>query len=459
MFSNKKKEITKLTFAILLSSMVFILCVIGYFNVSPINSISVIWPVNAFLMGGFVRFPFLRNYYSYVLCSVSYGLYNFVFFDDLTKIVCFFFGDFFSITSGVFLFSMLSDSNRKLLTPNSVFIMFGIILVSSSCFSFFVWIFRGEFIVGFATDMINYAALLPFIITLPKSSEFVGGVFGYFYGEVRVVWNGGGVLIFFSILLGHFFGADGVSSIGVIAFPLLGLLWFSLRCKVFFVSFLSLCYSYFLLFFLSHGVGGGIDFISVRMAMSVICLSPLTVACVIYNRDNIINSLAFDSTHDSMTAVLNRKKFFELSCKKLDFCKSHNQSFTVMMLDLDFFKSINDRFGHAAGDSVIIELSKIIKRNVRENDLVGRLGGEEFGIVISGCEELAVFDIASEIKNSFHSHPFVFDGCTVSCTVSIGVVFCIDHTNLNFNHAISSADSKLYEAKNAGRNLIVMGGV
>jgi diguanylate cyclase (GGDEF)-like protein len=121
------------------------------------------------------------------------------------------------------------------------------------------------------------------------------------------------------------------------------------------------------------------------------------------------------------------------------------------MLDIDFFKKINDNYGHDTGDVVIKKVSDILLEQTREQDIVGRLGGEEFGVLLVNSQLEEVINIAQRIRTTVEKEIISHNNHTINVTVSIGV--SIKNENLkDFKEFIKSADLNLYKAKESGRN-------
>ncbi len=156
------------------------------------------------------------------------------------------------------------------------------------------------------------------------------------------------------------------------------------------------------------------------------------------------------STTDGLSGLLNRRSWYE-KCE-LFFQKTNNISF--IMLDIDFFKKINDTYGHDTGDIVIKEVSNILVEQTRENDVLGRLGGEEFGIFLLNSNIEETFKIAQRIKDKIQQTPIIHNENSINITVSIGISLKNENTK-TLLELIKEADINLYEAKQTGRNKIV----
>ena len=123
------------------------------------------------------------------------------------------------------------------------------------------------------------------------------------------------------------------------------------------------------------------------------------------------------------------------------------------MLDLDFFKSVNDTYGHAAGDEVLRETAKRVKKVIRPYDLFGRYGGEEFILFMLDLDKSAVLSTMERVRKSVARTPILFDSAEISVTTSCGAAYAAPINDME--SAIRFADAALYEAKETGRNKVV----
>lgn len=159
------------------------------------------------------------------------------------------------------------------------------------------------------------------------------------------------------------------------------------------------------------------------------------------------------SITDSLTEVSTRRYFLERLTEELRRSMRHKTNLSFLMLDLDHFKEKNDRFGHLVGDVILKEVAVILKSNLREIDIIGRYGGEEFAIVLAGISRDGAIQVAERIRQNIEGAVFKAYDEVVSTTVSIGIsVFPDDGAEVN--SLIESADKALYKAKETGRNRI-----
>jgi diguanylate cyclase (GGDEF)-like protein len=159
---------------------------------------------------------------------------------------------------------------------------------------------------------------------------------------------------------------------------------------------------------------------------------------------------------DSLTGAFNRRHFFKLAQQELARAQRYGHPLSVIMLDLDHFKQINDQYGHLVGDHVLQVVTQYMRDNIRTVDSLGRYGGEEFVILLPNTALPGTLDIAERVYTIFASQCVLLDEVTVTVTASLGVVSLEDTTGISVEILFDRADQALYEAKQAGRNRVVI---
>jgi diguanylate cyclase (GGDEF)-like protein len=173
-------------------------------------------------------------------------------------------------------------------------------------------------------------------------------------------------------------------------------------------------------------------------------------------KDHSVGVYRTAASTDYLTGLLNRRAFLENALALCARQAARNKPVTLMMFDLDHFKSINDRFGHAVGDDALRVFADTIRKSMRASDIVGRLGGEEFAAIVAEPTALAT-SIAERVRSNFESVGKVIAGRAVGATVSIGAAAATDVVT-NIDALIASADAALYRAKRDGRNRLHIAG-
>lgn len=157
---------------------------------------------------------------------------------------------------------------------------------------------------------------------------------------------------------------------------------------------------------------------------------------------------------DELTNLFNRRHFISLARHELNRNSRHGGKLSVMMLDIDFFKQINDGYGHKTGDLVLANLGKQIREALRETDIAGRLGGEEFAILLPETDLEQANIVAERLRNQVAETRFdIDDGRSLNCTLSIGLATMTDK-QIDLENLLHEADTALYAAKNSGRNKV-----
>lgn len=155
---------------------------------------------------------------------------------------------------------------------------------------------------------------------------------------------------------------------------------------------------------------------------------------------------------DELTQIANRRSFIASVDAEINRCQRQKDSTAFLLLDIDYFKQVNDTYGHMAGDHVLINIAQEIQLMLREYDIFGRLGGEEFGIFLSETSSSHAIEIAQRIRENIKQFDIAFDGHIINVTLSIGIAFATNECK--FETLYKAADIALYRAKNSGRDQV-----
>ncbi len=160
------------------------------------------------------------------------------------------------------------------------------------------------------------------------------------------------------------------------------------------------------------------------------------------------------ATHDALTNLLNRGTFFLYATRDFDLCRRKNDHASLLMLDVDLFKNVNDAHGHVCGDQVLMAISETIRTRLRHTDLCGRYGGEEIVIWLPGATAEGAGMIADIVRRAVEGLRFDSKKGVFSVTVSIGVASVDFARHDSLDALVSEADHALYQAKHGGRNQV-----
>jgi len=182
-------------------------------------------------------------------------------------------------------------------------------------------------------------------------------------------------------------------------------------------------------------------------------------SCRINNSIEALENIQFITNHanrDFLTGLYNRRYFFENMNEYMQDISTSGERFAIAMLDIDFFKKINDTYGHDVGDRVIIAISEVLRANTNYRDIVARFGGEEFCIVLKNINQYSVPEILEGLRKEVEDFVFVLDEANkIKFTISIGASYHDSSDTLE--ETINQADMNLYNAKQSGRNQVNFG--
>jgi len=175
----------------------------------------------------------------------------------------------------------------------------------------------------------------------------------------------------------------------------------------------------------------------------------------IENRTELSTELARMATTDFLTGVSNRREFDEILLDEWNRMKRYQSHFALMIIDLDHFKSVNDKFGHQVGDEVLKKVAKVLKAVVRGEDVVARYGGEEFAIIALGANSKNARDLGERLRQRVLSTPMPCGVWEMTITIGIAATVSLD-PEATLVDLIAQADKALYQGKDQGRNQVVV---
>ena len=166
------------------------------------------------------------------------------------------------------------------------------------------------------------------------------------------------------------------------------------------------------------------------------------------------------SVTDELMQIYNRRYFQTSLDEEIQRAKRYKRPLSIVLIDIDYFKKVNDVYGHQIGDEVLIGLASILKKNVRKTDIIARYGGEEIVVILPEIDKSGAYITAEKIRNVIEKHSFEMTGCkTFSITASFGVAsleMISDSIDDKSKQIIKLADDALYKAKKEGRNKVVL---
>ena len=181
----------------------------------------------------------------------------------------------------------------------------------------------------------------------------------------------------------------------------------------------------------------------------------LQVGSVALSRQIKIDSLKNRAVIDPLTGCYNRREFTRQLKRNIAGAVRHKNNLSMFMFDLDHFKKINDTYGHPAGDKVLQEISSLVQKNMRTDDIFARYGGEEFIAILPETNKFKAMELADRLRSKIAKKMITYNGDTIKITASFGVAQ-MDHC-ADMEKFIQDADTMLYKAKLNGRNIVMPG--
>lgn len=178
---------------------------------------------------------------------------------------------------------------------------------------------------------------------------------------------------------------------------------------------------------------------------------------VIEELEEVHKKLKEEANKDYLTNLYNKRYFDEVSHNLIEIAKRQNSPISVIMIDIDFFKNINDTYGHIVGDEVIKNIASLLIKNTRKSDIVSRFGGEEFAILLPNTNKKDAKEIAEKLRNIIEKHIIILENTKeIKLTISLGVCQMNLKCDENISKVIDNADIALYQAKEQGRNKVII---
>jgi diguanylate cyclase (GGDEF)-like protein len=420
-----------------------------------------IWPANAFMLGMLLRFRQLRSPVTWLIGAAAFliadGISGTSLFNNLMLNGC----NLLSVAVGYALLANHRPESGWFTDPNSALYFLRAVLAAafaagvtgmSSTMLLFDSPAMEAFLLWVASELVNYIGLLPIILTLP---EFEWSRCRHKRPVINVsLWRVAPIIA----LAGSAAAGLLVGGPGALGFPVPALLWCALTFRPFPTALLSFCYAAWGLLSVRTGMlfpSDGSEFrellISTRVGVALVALAPLFLVSVMTARNGMLEKLALLASRDTLTGLQNRRSFLENGAAALADAYRKRKGAAVMMLDLDHFKAINDTHGHSAGDRMLAACALVLQENLRPDAVIGRIGGEEFAVVIPECEAKEAKAIAKRINHEMRSREIILqDKTTIRVTTSIGLHLVSG--NLDLEQSLSRADIALYSAKDAGRD-------
>lgn len=439
-------------------------CLIGI-AIRPDNMLSTFWPTNALLLGWLLRQRRLAGATGWITAAIAYMAADLLTGSGLELALHMTAANLASVATGYLLLRRNHHFNRLLLGPASILVLF-VAAAASSAVSALVALPSIRFMIDadllaalgywFSAELVCYMSLLPVVLlsgpgALQRCDQDTAA--GSWLGRSAPL-----LTLIASALLACVIGGPGA-----LVFTAPALLWCALVYRPLLTAIATLCICAWTLLAIATGVLdlglGQMDLsmiVSLRLGVALLALAPLMVAAMTAARERILKALHHAAHHDALTEVLSRAGFFHRVAECLAQAGPDTTP-SAMMLDVDCFKQINDRHGHAAGDRVLAEVAQRLRTALPADALLGRLGGEEFAVLLPQQPASAVMALAEQLRQRINETPFQLSPGLppLAVSISIGVARRSEDDELHIDILLHRADQALYRAKAAGRNRVM----
>ena len=436
----------------------------------PMGAFAAFWPANALLLGLMLRAPHLSTLGGWFGAFAGFVAADLVTGGEPGMTIWLTAANLTEAITGYVLFKALPEGHVRLQWPQSVMVVFAVCCCAAAASAFLgaaaysILIggnFTDELELWFSTELVSTVTVLPVVLAAPKWRDIR-------WSSAAAAIAGGTrdaapmLALLASVVLGSLL--DGPGSF---AFPVPALLWCALSYSFFATAVLTLVFAIWGMVAITGNLAQlppEIDPVewgkSIRLGLALIALAPLAVGSVSAARNELVRRLKDMLEHDDLTRTLTRKTFIERSEHLLERLNDNNTgAAAVLMLDVDRFKSVNDRHGHAAGDAALVAFALSVSNALEGNGLFGRLGGEEFAVFLPGTTRAEAEAVAERIRNAVERCTVdLGSGVVLPITVSGGLALHAGSGRATLDAMLARADAALYRAKEQGRNCIVTAG-
>lgn len=427
----------------------------------PPGLLAAFWCANALLLGMMVRWPVLIEWPTWIAAMLGYMSADLVTGNSLSMAVQLNGANLVGVTVGVLFLHYMKRTPFRLVDSNSLMWMVLVSAASAVATSATAGLldrvireesFADTLIQWGSTEFMAYLLVLPLILSLTIP-------FGFAEIRRRVTFKTAATMTV-PLLATAACMPIALSIEGPIALvlPLPALLWCATRISVPSTALVSVVWSVWSLMMAGagrlalgeQGLESWSEGVITSIAVTLTAMGPIAVACATQERRTAERELFRALEYDNLTGVLSRGAFLRQAEEQLRHAAQMKLPVGLLMLDLDHFKNVNDTYGHMTGDIVLAAFAARTADRVSDVDLVGRLGGEEFAVLLIDSSFTRASDIAEVIRVA---HVEESAGAGIAGSVSIGLAW-VDHATPRLAALLSTADEALYDAKHRGRNLV-----
>jgi len=438
--------------------MIFLLTTIFYSigaMLRLVEELSLFWPLNAVMAGVFARYSWLNRLHNYAICYVAMLVYDAMTTTwGATSLVINLSNMVFILTVALLIVRDKKRPERRTLPINALRIFNYCLLGALGC----------ALVGAFASVGIDELTFWPLYADW-FSEQFSTGVL-ILPCVLTLTWPRWVMpfrvehLLPIAALVTSLVASVAIGGAGSLLFPLPALIWCAVRYSLLTTALLTFLTGALEIILVANGtinifVASPLQMprmFSARLGIATMAICPIIV-CVSVNAINtLMKQVSLRADFDFLTRVYSRSGLYEALGRER---RTEARHLTVMLLDIDYFKNINDSYGHECGDRVLTTFAQKIQQTVGDNGIVARMGGEEFAVVATTQDPHQGFMLAERIRRAVEANPFRWQQQTLFLTVSIGVSSGTTQSwelTERFNKLLAEADEYLYQSKKAGRN-------
>lgn len=419
---------------------------------------SLVWLTNAITIGVLLRFYQHVNWRHYLICCAGMVLPDLLIGTRLNQVLLMTIANIITISIGYITlhrFATRTDEDEWLGSLHSVpqwlllcqpSLIIGSLVGSGALFALYGNAFFQTAFYWYLNESLDFIVFLPVILAAPKIlKSFENDFLNAFLHIIP------SILLLFAFI----FITDKIYFLMASILIIPTIIWLALSGNLFLTTFGISMNGAFFFMWIIHSTHGYLHFSeniyisAVRTIVAVLALCALTIAVAISERDKLFSKLSQLANHDDLTGILNRRAFTKAaeaitsSLKKGDIC-------SMILIDIDFFKKINDVWGHQKGDKVLVAFCQRLKQFIPDSQLFGRVGGEEFALLLANTPEINHQELTNTIVNELSRNPLIIDNEPFPLTISAGMVRWSEEQK--YETLFKYADQALYQAKNNGRN-------
>lgn len=420
-----------------------------------VEELSLFWPLNAVMAGVFARYTWLNRLHNYAICYVAMLVYDAMtttwgatsLLINLSNMV-------FILTVALLIVRDKRRPERRALPINALRLFNYCLLGALGC----------ALVGAFASVGMDDLTFWPLYADW-FSEQFSTGVL-ILPCVLTLTWPRWAMpfrvehLLPIAALVTSLIASASIGGAGSLLFPLPALIWCAVRYSLLTTALLTFLTGALEIILVANGtinifVASPLEMprmFSARLGIATMAICPIIV-CVSVNAINtLMKQVSLRADFDFLTRVYSRSGLYEALGRER---KTEARHLTVMLLDIDYFKNINDSYGHECGDRVLTAFAQKIQQTVGQSGIVARMGGEEFAVVATTQDPHQGFILAERIRRAVEAHPFRWQQQTLFLTVSIGLSSGTTQSwelTERFNKLLAEADEYLYQSKKAGRN-------